>query len=200
MKGHSILGSIGIVQPMSEEALKESLRLELNVLRERGVKTPVFAFGNYGLHFLRQHRVAESGMIKIGNYLGFMLDRAAEQGFRRLIVAGHLGKMVKVAGGIFQTHSRFADGRMEIVTAHAALLGAAAGDLERLFHAKTTVAAMEIIEETRLTEIYRRLGEAAAARCLGFTNGEVECGIVLFGEGDRPLYVDPIAENFLKEL
>ncbi len=184
---------------MSEEALKESVLLELKVLLERGIKTPVFAFGNYGLDFLRHHQVGEETIVKISNYLGYMLDEAAALGVKRIILVGHLGKMVKVAGGIFQTHSRYADCRLEILTCHAALLGATPEDLQRIFQAKTTSAVAEIIAELGLEEIYTRLGEAALARCHSFAHGEIEFGLMIFGDDHQLLYLDPNATAFLKE-
>ncbi len=198
--GISILGSTGIVHPMSEEALKESIALELKVLLGRGIAIPVFAFGNYGLDFLRQNRVEESCIVKVSNYIGFMLEEAQGLGVKKIILAGHLGKMVKVAGGIFQTHSRYADCRLEILTAHAALLGAQKEDLARIFQAKTTTAAAEIIGELGLDEMYSRLGEAALSRCRGFTHGEIEFGIIIFDDENRPLFIDTTAAIFLKEL
>lgn len=198
--GLSILGSTGIVHPMSEEALKESIALELKVLLAKGIEIPVLAFGNYGLDFLRQNRVEDSRIVKVSNYIGFLLDEARRQEVKKVIIVGHLGKAVKLAGGIFQTHSRYADCRMEILTAHAALLGAGHDVLERIFAAKTTSAVTEIIADAGLEEIYRRLGQAALARCRAFTYNEIEYGLIIFGDDNRPLFMDANAEAFLKEL
>lgn len=124
--GISILGTSGIVEPMSAQALVETIALELRRRRRRGRTRVVLTPGNYGADFL-----AESGLIpsdirivKCSNFIGEALDRAAEAGIRQLILVGHLGKLVKVAGGVMNTHSRWADCRMEILCAHAALCGA----------------------------------------------------------------------------
>ena len=63
-------------------------------------------------------------MVKCSNFLGEALDIAATQRFKRVLLVGHIGKLVKVAGGIMNTHSRYADCRAELFCAHAALCGA----------------------------------------------------------------------------
>lgn len=198
--GISILGSTGIVHPMSEEALTESLRLELNVLKEKGYRSAVFAFGNYGLDFLRSRSIKDECIVKISNYLGFMLDQAVDMGFREILLVGHMGKLVKVAGGIFQTHSRRADARMEILTAFAGLEGADKETLTKIYECTTTSAAAEIIAEKDLGGIYRRITDAVIKRCTAYTYNEIRFGAMLFGDGNVLLGIDKEAEDMIKEL
>ena len=201
--GLSILGSTGIVNPMSEEALKESLRLELHVLAARGYQAAIFAFGNYGLHFLRSQRIDETQVVKISNYLGFMLDEARQLGFRRLLLIGHLGKLVKVSAGIFNTHSRVADGRLETLTAYAALAGAEQPLLAQLYQCTTTSAVSVLLEQAGgglAEQVYQQVAERAASRAALYGYGELEIAAVLFGDDNRLLYKQPQADQFLKEL
>ena len=201
--GLSILGSTGIVNPMSEDALKESLRLELHVLAARGVQTVLFAFGNYGLQFLRERQIDEAQVIKISNYLGFMLDEARQLGIKRLIIIGHIGKLVKVSAGIFNTHSRNADARMEIITAYAALAGAEQPLLTELYQCKTTSAAVDLLDKAGgdlAQAVYRRIARQAAERAVVYTYGEICVGTLLFGDANRLLYMDSRAADLLKEL
>lgn len=198
--GISILGSTGIVHPMSEDALTESMRLELSVLKEKGYDKAIFAFGNYGLNFLRSRGINEECVVKISNYVGFMLDQAMEMGFKKILLVGHLGKLVKVAGGIFQTHSRKADCRMEILTAYAGLEGADPSVLREMYECKTTSAAAEIIEREHLENIYKRIAANVTARCTAYTYEEIAFGTMLFGDGNILLSRDEAAEALLKEL
>ena len=191
--GLSILGSTGIVNPMSEEALKESLRLELRVLAAKGWQTVLFAFGNYGLQFLREQHIDEAQVIKISNYLGFMLDEARQLGIRQVIIIGHIGKLVKVSAGIFNTHSRTADARLEIITAYAALAGAEPKLLDQLYQCKTTSAAVELLEGaggSLAGDVYRRIAENTARRAEIYTYGAITCGAILFGDANRLLYME----------
>ncbi len=200
VNGISILGSTGIVNPMSEDALKESLALELNILHEKGYDDVIFAFGNYGLDFLRSQNIAEDKVIKISNYIGFMLDKALDIGVKRILLSGHIGKLVKVAGGIFNTHSRNADCRMEIITAYAGLAGADQATMQEIYQCKTTSAALEIVESKNLQSIYQRIVENVSNRCKSYVYEEIEIGAIMFGEGNVVLYMDEQAQRFLKEI
>lgn len=138
--GISILGSTGIVEPMSEPALIETIRTEMRVkwlelsARDDGSGSIVIVPGNYGMKFAAEKLGAkESQMIKCSNFIGEALDCACELGIPELVIAGNLGKLVKLAGGIFNTHSRNADCRMDILmrcafTAASELLNAAQND------------------------------------------------------------------------
>lgn len=156
--GISILGSTGIVEPMSEPALIETIRAEMRVKRlelsanERNVNgstsetqqgknvhsissaTIVIVPGNYGMKFAEEKLGAtENQIIKCSNFIGEALDCACELGIKDIVLAGNLGKLVKLAGGIFNTHSRNADCRMDILmrcafTAASELLGSVQND------------------------------------------------------------------------
>lgn len=197
--GISILGSTGIVHPMSEEALKESLALELSVLLSKGYKEAVYAFGNYGISFLREHQISDERVIKISNYIGFMLDEAANRGVERLLLTGHIGKMIKVSGGVFYTHNRIADCRMEILAAYAALEGASQAVVEKIYRCPTTAAAAAIIAAEGLTAIYRRAVENAVKRGESYVYGEVEISAILFGDDNKLLYMDEKAKEWIGE-
>lgn len=197
--GISILGSTGIVHPMSEEALKESLALELSVLVSKGYQEVIYAFGNYGLSFLREHNISDERVVKVSNYVGFMLDEAVNRGVERLLLTGHIGKMVKVSGGVFYTHNRIADCRMEILAAYAALEGAPKKLVEEIYHCTTTSAAVEIIEREDLEIIYRRIVKNAIKRAENYVFGEVEISAILFGDDNRLLYIDEKAKNWIGE-
>ncbi len=151
--GISILGTSGIVRPMSEAALVDSITLELDMAYAAGVQHLLVTPGNYGEDYARDHLGLETeGCISCSNYLGAAIDHAAGLGFSSFLLVGHLGKLVKVAGGAMNTHSRTADGRRETMAAHAALCGAPRGLVERVFEAATTDAALELLEEAGLRE------------------------------------------------
>jgi cobalt-precorrin-5B (C1)-methyltransferase len=198
--GISILGSKGIVEPMSEEALKESLALELRIRSQKGLRKAVFVFGNYGEEVARQTLGLDNKyLIKIGNYLGSMLDAARADGFETVLVIGHLGKLVKVAAGIFQTHSRVADARLEILCAYAALAGASLAVLQEIINCRTTAAVAAIIERERLSGIYERIVNNASRHCRDYTGGALKVGVVLFNETHHLLACDPVGKQLIEE-
>lgn len=199
--GISILGTTGIEEPMSEEALKESLALELGMMAQRGIKKTAFVFGNYGEQFALQGlNIQPQFIIKIGNLVGFMLDKADECQFSDILIIGHIGKLVKVAAGIFHTHSRVADARGEILCAYAALEGAPTVILDEIYQCRTTEAATAIISSNRLNGVYARIGENAAQRCREHVFGHLQIGTVLYTESDKLLYVNDVARKMIEEL
>lgn len=145
--GISVLGSTGIVKAMSEEALKASMFTELRVLRlERKRKWVIFAFGNYGKNYCEQLGLDLEQLVITSNFVGFMIESAVKLGFQKIILLGHIGKAVKLAGGIFHTHSRVADGRMEVLGANAFLYGENPEVIHKILAANTVEEACNYIQ------------------------------------------------------
>lgn len=160
--GISILGTSGIVEPKSVQALKDSIFLEIKQKAEIGHKNLVLSFGNYGKDFIKNHYNFEHiPLISCSNYLGDSLDLLKNSGFESVLLVGHLGKIVKVAGGIMDTHSRVADARLEILTAHAAKHGISAALANNLMNAVSTDAGYALLAEAGIAdEVMRSLSEA----------------------------------------
>ncbi len=198
--GISILGTSGIVNPMSEDAWKESLALELRVLAAKGKKFAVYIFGNYGENFVaKEIGLNKENLVKVSNFMGFMLDQAVECGLEKILVAGHLGKLVKVAAGIFQTHSRVADARNEIMAAYTALEGAAAVTVAEIYACRTTEAAAEIINLNGLRGVYDRIVDNVSKRCMDYVKDKIQIGCILFHREHTLLAMDENARIMLNE-
>ena len=151
--GISVLGTSGVVRPMSEDALISSIELEMRTLRARGVRDLLVVPGNYGRDFAcGQLQLNMDQAVSCSNYFGATLDAAVVLGFERLLIVGHIGKMAKVAGGIMNSHSRVADCRVEVLAAHAALVGASRDTVETIMNAATTDAALDALYECGLAE------------------------------------------------
>ncbi|WP_297208800.1 cobalt-precorrin-5B (C(1))-methyltransferase CbiD [uncultured Flavonifractor sp.] len=180
--GISILGTGGIVRPMSEAALIDSLYLEQDMAKAAGVEDLLITPGNYGDAFARETLGLDlSNRCTCSNYLGAAIDHAAGLGFRSLLVVGHLGKLIKVAAGGMNTHSRVSDGRRETLTAHAALAGGDAVLLRALFDSPTTDAGLALLTEANLLEPVMNSVAAALEEQLRHRAGpELEIGAVFF--------------------
>ncbi|MCC8076329.1 MAG: cobalt-precorrin-5B (C(1))-methyltransferase CbiD [Clostridiales bacterium] len=149
--GLSVLGTSGIVRPMSEAALVASIHAELDVRRAEGTLDLLVSPGNYGADFAREVlRLDLTQSVQCSNYIGETLDYAAAKGFRSLLLVGHLGKLVKCAAGVMNTHSRVADCRMETLAAHAALRGAGQETVRAILQAVTTEAAISVLRDASL--------------------------------------------------
>ena len=162
--GISILGTTGIVKPMSEESWKASLAIELKMtLENAGNGEAIFLFGNRGKQYLNDNFDDNTSQaIVISNFVGYMFDRACEFEAKKIYFIGELGKFVKVAGGIFHTHSRVSDAKMEILTANALLVGESTENMKKIMASNTTEEATKYIEKT---EVYSLLAEKAKQKC-----------------------------------
>jgi len=185
--GLSILGSTGIVKPMSEDALIDSLKIEISVYKEEKKKDyVVFTFGNYGRKFIKEHtNYSEEEAIITSNYIGAMIDEAYRLGFKKVYLAGHIGKFVKLAGGIFNTHSKVADARLEILTACAVVAGESSEILQKIIGSNTTEEAVEYIEGTKVWEV---VGKRALKYLRERTYGEIEMEVAFFSFEKGKLY------------
>lgn len=150
--GISIIGTTGIVRPMSEEAIVESVRLEMRQRHAEGLRHLVLVPGNYGLDFAEGLGVDLGRVVQCSNYIGEAVDFAVQLGFESLLVVGHIGKMAKVAAGVMNTHSRVADARMETIAAHAALSGASRDVVACVMDAVTTDAALDVLAAAGLLD------------------------------------------------
>lgn len=146
--GISIIGTTGIVEPMSTRALIDTIRVELNQIRAEGAQTAVISPGNYGMDFMREHYGYDlDRAVKCSNYIGETLDIAVELGFKSVLLCGHIGKLVKLSGGIMNTHSHEADCRMELMAAAAVRSGAGTGLLNSILDCVSTEEAYQIMED-----------------------------------------------------
>lgn len=146
--GISILGTSGIVEPMSNQALLDTIRVELNQRRAEGFDYIAVAPGNYGLDFMkRAYHYDLDRSVKCSNFIGVSIDMAVECGFTRMLLTGHIGKLIKVAGGIMNTHSKEADCRMELLSAFAIHEGAGADVAAKILDCVATEEAVRLLRE-----------------------------------------------------
>lgn len=196
--GLSILGTSGLVKPMSDEAYRESLALELSTLQAEGVEEAIFAPGNYGRDFaLERLELPEKLIVITSNFMGYMLDSARHYGIKKILLVGHAGKLVKVAGGIFNTHSRVADGRLEILAANYIRHYDDLKRARKLLGANTIEEAAAYIEEPRFFSL---LSEEIKSRCRERTKGEIELEAVIFSYEAGELGRTDGADRLIEEL
>lgn len=177
--GLSILGSTGILNPMSEDAMKKSIFLEMKVLKEnKGNDWIIFSFGNHGKKYCEELGLDKERIIVMSNYVGFVLDSAVELGFKKIILVGHIGKAVKIAGGIYNTHSRIADCRMEIMGANAFLAGEEPENIRKILYSNTVEEACEYVTKK---ELFYMIAEKTAEKCIEYTKcNDIKCEVMLF--------------------
>lgn len=202
--GISIIGTTGIVTPMSEESWKRSLSLELELKRAGGMERVILVPGNHGERFVRE-QLGVSGelVVTMSNFVGYMIEEAVRLGYRQIVLVGHPGKLVKIAAGIFHTHSHIADARMETLVAHLALLGAPHDLLLKVSDCDTTEAAMEYIDAAGFSHLYTHLAQRIClriAQMLRFTQNPPQCDAVLFSFDNKVLGANRLVEEIAGDL
>lgn len=182
--GISVLGTSGILEPMSERAIVDTIETQIRQKGKLGEKSLLVTPGNYGQGYVADYLgfpVAES--IKCSNYVGETIDLAVSYGMEELLLVGNIGKLVKLAAGIMNTHSKTADGRAEIMAMHTALCGGSREQLEQLISCITTEEMLRLLEEWGLRKsvmdsICRRIGVYVKRRA----GEQLKAGVMLFSE------------------
>ena len=188
--GLSVIGTSGIVEPMSTKAILDTIDTEMAMLEAEGVRSILLTPGNYGRNFLSGHGILGNlPAVKCSNFIGDALDMAVRHGFEEVLVLGHIGKLVKLAGGIMDTHSSVADARMELLALHGALAGGDVAFLRRILACATTEEAVNLMEEASClvpvmesllgameAAVRRRVRDSAAIGVLTFSSGYGELG------------------------
>lgn len=200
--GISILGTTGIVEPMSEQALIDTISVELDVRKAQNEEFIIVTPGNYGQDFLRDNLcIAVDKCVKCSNFIGDTIDMCIEKGFKSMLLVGHIGKLSKLGCTIYNTHSRYADGRMEAFALCAALCGAEREVLENILGCITTDAALEILKKEGIFDETIKMLEKRIDRSLKLrAKGSIEIGMITFSEEYGILCKTENADNMLKKL
>lgn len=151
--GLSVLGTSGIVEPMSEKALIETMYVEMRAQQARGNKNLLVFFGNYGEDFTRDiMKLDLEDAVTCSNFVGELLDYAVFLGFESLLLIGHSGKLVKLAQGVMNTHSKYADCRTELFALEAMFQGASVKVGKEIYTCLTTDEVTKILQREQLFE------------------------------------------------
>jgi cobalt-precorrin-5B (C1)-methyltransferase len=177
--GISIIGTTGIVEPMSEEAFKASLAPQIDVALAEGHEEVILTPGRIGERNARERGIPEDAIVEMSNFVGFMLKECARKGVDRVLLLGHVGKLAKVAAGVFHTHSKVADARLETIAAHAALMGGGREVVEKILRANTTEEAVALLRERGLEDVFDAIAAKASSRAMEYVGGAMTVGTVL---------------------
>ncbi|MDN9574144.1 cobalt-precorrin-5B (C(1))-methyltransferase [Clostridioides difficile] len=182
--GISIIGTTGIVEPMSDEGWKKSLSIELQMKKEQGLDKIILVPGNHGEQFIREKLNLDiKYVVRVSNFIGYMIKEAQRIGYKKILMAGHIGKFIKVSAGIFNTHSKVADARSEILVANLALMGARYEFLNKINQCVTTEEAVELINNSEYREVYNILSNKCKERVKQYLNedsDDIDLEVIIF--------------------
>lgn len=180
--GISILGTSGIVEPMSEAALVDTIKLLIDKHSAENGEEILLSPGNYGVNFCREslHLDIEKA-VKCSNFIGETLDYLVYKGFKRVLLVGHVGKLVKLGGGVMNTHSGMADCRMEIIAANAAICGGDSVLAGQILACPTTDGAIELLDEAGLsTAVFAKIMERIKFHLDYRVKGGAQIEVIMF--------------------
>ena len=199
--GISILGTTGIVEPMSEAALVETIRVELRQRRAMGKEYALLTPGNYGSDFIRQNLDVDlNTAVQVSNFLGDALDICRALGFRGALLVGHVGKLVKTAGGMMNTHSKYGDCRMDILAAHAGMAGVRPARIAEIMDCAACDDAVRILREEGQDDAVLKSVTEKVMFHLQHRAGDMEMGVIIFSKEYGILGESPNARALLKKI
>lgn len=203
--GISILGTTGIVEPMSEQALVETIRVELRQKRESGKQFVLLTPGNYGSEFIRDElHINPQTAVQVSNFIGDAIEICKELGFSGALLIGHIGKLVKIAGGMMNTHSKYGDCRLPILAACSGAEGLGAVQIAQMLECVSCDDGIRILSNAGLVDpTMKRLVQMIKYN-LQYTAGDsfmIECAVfskeygMLGYSPDAPLMINKILEE-----
>ena len=180
--GISIIGTTGIVEPMSDEGWKKSLSIELQMKKEQGLDKVILVPGNHGEQFIRENlNLDMKYVIRTSNFIGYMLKEAQRMGYKKILMAGHIGKFIKISAGIFNTHSKVADARSEILVSNLAMMGAPYEFLKQINECLTAEEAVEIIDNSNYKDFYNLISNKCKFKVEQYLgDDETEVEVIMF--------------------
>jgi cobalt-precorrin-5B (C1)-methyltransferase len=190
--GVSILGTTGIVKPLSLEACRRSLVPQIDVAVAHGYKRIIFVPGNIGEKIAREQFDAPGdAIVQTGDFMGYMLDKAVEKGVQEIILLGHSGKLVKLAANIFNTHHKVADARNEVIAAYAGAAGADTKTINALLQSNTSDQATEILKTANLAEeTYTKIADRVSQRVCDRVENKIKISVIIVSMDGKVLGMD----------
>lgn len=198
--GISILGTSGIVRPMSEEAYIDSLIPQLDQAIALGHNFIVLTPGGMGEKKAMELKMPKDAIVQTSNFIGTMLQESAKRNIKGILLFGHVGKIIKIAGGIFHTHSKIADGRREILAAHTAMVGAPSKVIQEIMELNTIDASVDLMKRYGLQDVYNTIAKWASKRSMEILGEEIRIGTVMYSLDGEIIGYDEEALKLGREL
>lgn len=197
--GISILGTTGIIEPMSDDAVVETIRTEISMRKASGRKTILFTPGNYGADYIKGVLELDPSIaVTTSNYIGEALYAAMEYEMEGALFVGHIGKLVKLAAGMFNTHSRYGDGRKEVFAAHAAKCGACTECVKKIMDSAVTEDMLQILEEEGIRrKVMESIVSSMEEQLCRRAGQALKVGLITFSKNFGLLGVTSLANELL---
>jgi len=179
--GISIIGTTGIVRPMSLDSFKVSLLCGLDVAKAAGHDSIVLVPGSIGeTGFLKHFNISKYQVIQMSNFVGFMLDEAVKRGFSNVIIGGHPGKLAKLIRGDFNTHSSKSKPANDILIKIFKREKISSALINELNDSSTVEGMVEIIKEHNFMQVFDRIADDVQSAAGRHILSKAKIGTILF--------------------
>jgi cobalt-precorrin-5B (C1)-methyltransferase len=197
--GISILGTTGVVKPLSQEACRRSLVPQIDVALAHQYERVFFVPGSIGERIAKQlFSIPDAQIVQTGDFVGYMLDKAVEKGVKEIAFLGHSGKLVKLAAGIFNTHYRMGDARNEVIAAYASSVGADNATINTILQSNTTDEATTLLAKFGLVQAtYDKIAQKICSRLTDRTQGKIKFSVIIVSMDGKILGTDQNARSWI---
>ena len=179
--GISILGTSGIVEPMSEQAWRESLLPMMDILKAKGFKESVLVLGGRGEKYFIQNFGKAENIIICGNHFGYAIRNLIEKDLKRIHLCGAFQKLIKISGGNLNTDSRYSDSKSELMALYCMMQTSFydTAIVSEILNAKPFSSVIGILERHKVDvrKLFNSLSEAAVFKLKDFFDPDGERGI-----------------------
>jgi len=193
--GISVLGTTGVVKPLSMEACRRSLVPQIDVALAKGYTRIFIVPGNIGERITKQlFKAPDEAIVQTGDFMGYMLNKAVEKGVKEIVLLGHPGKLVKLAAGIFNTHHKMGDARAEVIAAYAGAVGAESETIRGILQSNTTEEAAELLKQVHLSRAtFDRIAEKVRSRVMERVKEKAKVSVIIVSLDGAVLGMDKSA-------
>jgi cobalt-precorrin-5B (C1)-methyltransferase len=197
--GVSILGTTGVVRPLSIKGYRRSLVPQLDVALAQNPEKVFLVPGNIGEKLAKQiFNVSKDSIVQTGDFMGYMLEKAVQKGATDIVIFGHPGKLVKLAAGIFNTHHKMGDARMEVIAAYAGAAGADTETIRKILQSNTTEETIKVLEPAKLLKrTFDKIAEQVCLRATEKTQRKAKVGVIIVGMDGSVLGTDKNARSMI---
>ncbi len=179
--GISIIGTTGIVRPMSLDSFKVSLLCGLDVAKATGNESIVLVPGSIGETGFKQHyNVSEHQVIQMSNFVGFMLKESIKRGFKSVIIGGHPGKLAKLIRGDFYTHSSSSKPANDVLIRILREEKVGSPLISMLNDSPTVDGMVKILRAHNMLHLFNRISDDVQSAATNYVSSRIKIGAILF--------------------